>query len=155
MQDPALALRNLLFDYWDPEVTLDQRISQNSLTFDTAKMNKDFKFPSIYVTLLTDEYTILDMKSTSVRRSYRVDGFLLMNIRIRPTTTSSADFGQWKGLLWDVEEEVVRILRRRPSTAEDVDFLWNFRFVNRDELDVAPPLLRREATVRFRFYKVN
>ncbi len=155
MEDPALALRNLLKGKWDPDVALDERISENAMAFDTAKMNKDFRYPSIYLTMLTDTYTILDMKTSALRRHYRVDGFLLMNIRIRPKTTASTDFGQWKGLLWNLEEEVVRILRRWSDDAEDIAFLWNFRFVNRDELDVSPAILRREATVGFRFYKVD
>jgi len=102
LEDPAYALRNLLKEKWDPDVALDERISENAMAFDTAKMNKDFKYPSIYVTMLTDTYTLLDMKTSALRRHYRVDGFLLMNIRVRPKTASATDFGQWKGLLWDL-----------------------------------------------------
>ena len=155
MEDPALALRNLLADQWDETNALDQRLSKDAMHFDTAKLIKDFRYPSIYVTLPSVSYTILDMNASAIRRAYRADGYLFMNLRARPTLISKRDFGEWKGLMWDMEEETVRILRRYASSAEDIAFLWNFRFMNRDDLEVSPPMLREETTVNFRFCKVD
>jgi len=144
MQDPKMTLRLALKNGW----LLEGDLAEGNIKFHTGWYDRNHEgLYQVTVTTPRDENAAaqLGMRTVQVVETYQVD------IWVKYKTSSNYGAGKAKEYLWDIKEEVKRIVKANKSSLTDIDVLLPGPGVEIPEASSVPPMLRWSYDVDVRY----
>lgn len=142
MQDPKITLMAILKTDW----LLEDALAVDNIDFNTVVYDRES--PKDYQVIVKESYSIDDVWELGYG-TIKVTALYIVAIYVHILSTSNKGPGKAKEYLWNIREEVKRIIKANQTGLTD---LWKVRLRGRGEpeplLFRVPPLLKFDQTVQ-------